>query len=75
MSDDKKKGRETPPRDDEWPYIWSAADKAHSGWPVVGPIVALVTNWKALAIAAGVYGWFNQTAILEIAKMLAGKVQ
>jgi|TARA_R110000737_G_scaffold81853_1_gene114156 hypothetical protein len=75
MSDDNKKGRETPPRDDEWPYLWDAAEKAHKGWSVVGPVVALLTNWKALAIASAAYGWFNQTAILEIAKMIAEKSQ
>lgn len=72
MADDPKTVRNTPPKDDEWPSIWSAIDKAHKGWVVVGPIWAVVSNWKALSVVVGVVLWFNRGGVIEILLALSG---
>lgn len=41
--------RSTPPQDaEEWRYVWSAAKKAHAGWPFVKMGIALHSNWKVI---------------------------
>lgn len=75
MTNDPKTGRNTPPDDDEWDGIWSAIDKAHKGWIVVGPVWAVVSNWKALGAVLGVVVWFNRGGVVEILQALAGLTQ
>ena len=67
-----KNERETPPEDHEWPGIWEALEKAEKGWIITGPVHAVVTNWKALAVVAGVVAWVNRPGIMEALSTLVG---
>lgn len=72
MSEDKHPGRTTPPEDDEWSYIWAAAEKAHLSWIVTGPLVAVVSNWKAWAVAVAIYVFIRSPDILAALDTLTG---
>lgn len=72
MSDDLKTGRTTPPKDDEWKHIWPALDKSDKAWTIVGPIWAVVSNWKALLAIAGVVAWINSGEIKDIILLVVG---
>jgi len=41
-------------------------------WPIIGPIVAVVRNWKAWAIALAFFLWINQPDILGALKTIMG---
>lgn len=72
MSDEKKSRRKTPPEANEWADIWEAIDKANYAWIVVGPIHALVKNWKALIVIAGVVVWLNNARIIQALSVIMG---
>ena len=47
--------RRTPPETEEdHAFIWSAAEKAHELWAVLGVVVAILNNWKGVMIGAGI---------------------
>ena len=72
MSDDDKFNRTTPPEDHEWPIVYSAIEKANKAWIVVGPIHAIVTNWKFLLGAIAAAAWINRPEIVSALSVLIG---
>ena len=70
MTDENDRGRRKDPPDSEadWVYIWTGIDKAHRGWPVVGPVVAAVTNWKAWLAIAGIVAFVRGQDIMDFIK-------
>lgn len=66
MSDDLKTGRKTPPKDDEWEGIWDSLKRSNRMWPVMAPIIAVVENWKALLIVAGVVAFIRGPELIEV---------
>ena len=65
--------RKTPPESaDEWAFLWRGAERANDGWVIVGPVVAVVRNWKAWAIALAFFLWINQPDILGALKTIMG---
>lgn len=71
----KKFERTTPPTKEEWAEIWPAIEKADKAWLIIGPIHAVVTNWKALLIVAIVVLWLNNPKILEALRVITGQGQ
>lgn len=41
-------------------------------WPIVRPIHAVVTNWKALALVVGIVAYLNRPEIIAALRVLAG---
>ena len=74
MSDEKNllKRKEPPQTEDEWAYLIDGIEKAHLGWIVTGPIVAVVKNWKALLAIVVVIAWINTPEIIAAFKAIAG---
>ena len=49
-------------------------DQMQKIWPIFGPIVAVVTNFKALVIILAVILWFqNPKIVAVIASLMEGK--
>ena len=63
---------EPPKTAEEWRVIRAGVDKSHKAWVIVGPIHAVVTNWKALAIVAAVVVWINRPDIVTALQLLTG---
>lgn len=61
-----------PKTPDEWRAIRSGVDKAHKAWTIVGPIHAVVANWKALILILAVVLYLNRPGIIEALRVLAG---
>jgi len=72
--DEDKWTRATPPdpEKDEWQKIWSAIEKAEKSWLITGPIYAIVSNWKALAVVVAAAAWINKPEILQAITVLFG---
>lgn len=49
-----------------------SADKADKTWTVIGPIHAVVSNWKALAVILAILTWVNKPEIIAALTALAG---
>ena len=49
-----------------------AAYRADQTWLISRPIVAIVSNWKALVIALVVIAWLNRPEIMEALQVIAG---
>lgn len=69
MSDDLEDVKDDPL---DWARVRRAVVRVEKSWPVVGPIVAFTTNWKAWVAAAGFFLWLRGddilTAIVEALK-------
>lgn len=65
-------GRKNPPEEEEWPRIWRAVERSELAWIIVGPIHAVVSNWKALVVIAGVVVWLNSPKIIAALTALLG---
>jgi len=61
-----------PKTPEEWRTIRAGVDKAHKAWTIVGPIHAVVVNWKALAIVLVIVIWLNRPDIIAALRVLAG---
>jgi|GEM_PF-5205021 len=48
----------------EWRRVRRAVIRVEQSWPIVGPIVALVTNWKAWAVGAAFFLWLRGEDII-----------
>lgn len=72
MPDDLDRGRDRPPKDDEWTGIWSAVEKAEKSWIITGPIYAVVSNWRALVVIAGVIVFINKDAVQAFLALALG---
>ena len=46
--------------------------RTEAAWPILGPIVAVVRNWKAWVIALAFFLWINQPDILGALKTIMG---
>lgn len=68
MTDDPSKNSQPPEDEDGWAYIWDGAAKAKMAWSIIGPVHAVVSNWKALAAIGLLLAWLNKP---EIANALA----
>ena len=63
---------EPPTTPSEWRVIRDGVDKAHKSWVITGPIHAVVTNWKALALVMAVVVYLNRPDIIAALSVLAG---
>jgi hypothetical protein len=68
-------GRKDPPEGDDWAAVYRALDRANMAWLIVGPIHAVVTNWKPLCIACGVALWLKSDQIIITIRDLLGAVK
>lgn len=64
--------RRDEPEGDEWSYLWQGAQRGHQSWKVVGPIHAVVTNWKAIAAVVAFVAWLNKPEIVAALDVLLG---
>lgn len=67
MGEDEDKiaaSHEPPQTGEEWRVIRDGVDKSHKAWLIVGPIHAVVTNWKAILVVVFVIAWLNNPRIL-----------
>ena len=65
--------RKTPPEaEEEWAFLWRNAYRANEGWVIIGPLVAVVRNWKAWAVALAFFIWINRPDILMALQTIAG---
>lgn len=63
---------DAPETPDEWRTIRSGVDKAHKTWVIIGPIHAVVNNWKALVLVVAVVIYLNRPDIISALRVLAG---
>ena len=61
-----------PKTPDEWRAIRAGVDKAHKAWVIVGPVHAVVVNWKALMIVLALVIYINRPEIIAALRALAG---
>lgn len=47
-------------------------ERMDQAWPILGPVVAAVTNWKAWAAIVLVVVWLNNPKIIAALATLAG---
>ena len=64
--------RKDPPEEHEWQRIWKAVERSEMSWLVVGPIHAVVSNWKALLVIAGAIVWINSPEIVAALATILG---
>lgn len=73
MKDDEIVTRTKPPETaDEWAYLWRGAHRANVSWPIVGPVHAFVTNWKAWMIGVLFLLWINRPEVLAAITLILG---
>lgn len=70
--DDPSKRSTAPKNASDWSYLWDGASKGRQAWPVTGPIIAVVRNWKALAVVGVLVVWFNRPEIISAISTLLG---
>ena len=71
--DDIAANHNPPKTPDEWRAIRSGVDKAHKSWVIVGPIHAVVTNWRALALILAIVLYLNRPDIVAALRVLTGR--
>lgn len=64
--------RDSPTTPEEWRVIRSGVDKAHKAWVIVGPIHAVVVNWKALAVVVSIVVYLNRPDIIAAIQAFSG---
>lgn len=65
--------RKTPAKSHEdWSYIWNGAEKAHKAWLIVGPLHAVLANWKAIIFVLLLILYINKPEILRAIETLLG---
>jgi len=70
--DDDDAIRRDAPEGDEWQYLWLGAQRGHKAWMIVGPVHAVVTNWKLILGALAFVAWINRPEILAALDVLTG---
>lgn len=76
MGEDKFSGRQIPPDDeDDWLHIWSGVEKAHDAWQIIGPVFAVVKNWKFYATVVAVYVVLRRPDIASALDAILGAPQ
>ena len=58
--------------DKEWQRLHRSMHYAEQMWRVVGPVVAIVINWKAWMVGAGVFLFLNRPEGIAILDILSG---
>lgn len=72
MSDDEKiKGWPAEPPED-FSRMHRAIDRIDRSWVILGPMDAIVSNWKAWAMAVAVYGFFRGSEVVAFLDGLVG---
>lgn len=61
-----------PETDAHWDAIIEGAKKAHKTWVVSGPLVAIVTYWKAFMVMGGAIVAMNAEQIITWIEVYAG---
>lgn len=69
---DERYIRKEPPAESEWPHIFDGIEKSHKMWLIVGPIHAVASNWKALAVIFLVVAWMNSPEIISFLEQVRG---
>lgn len=66
--DDRDLG--TYPKDppDEWERVHRAVDRSERSWPITGPIVAAVGNWKAWGVMLAIFAFFRGPEVVGLIK-------
>ena len=52
--------------------IRTSADRADKTWLIIGPLHAVVSNWRALAVILALIAWFNRPEIANAVAVLIG---
>ena len=74
--DDDRSLRNTPAEhDDDWRDIWQSVDRSRKTWWLIGPVHAVVSNWKAIAIVAAAIVYFSRDDIRAAIAVLTGASQ
>lgn len=72
MTDDPAT-KDTPPETPEdWAYLWRAARWSHDARPVIGPVVALVKNWKFAVGVVAFVAWLNSPKLFAAIEAAVG---
>jgi hypothetical protein len=63
VADDDKKDYSAEPMD--WSRVRVAVVRTERSWPILGPIVAVVANWRAWVIGATFFLWLRGDDIIR----------
>lgn len=74
MSDDEAKGWPKEPPDD-FSKINRAVDRIDRSWIILGPMDAILSNWKAWAVAGSIYVFFRGSDVIDALDKLTGVVK
>jgi hypothetical protein len=73
MTKDDQTTRETPAKDeDDWQSIWKAVERSEKLWWLIGPLHAVVSNWKAIVAVAVIVAWLSRDDIQALLASLTG---
>ena len=73
--DDDKTTRGSPAEnDDDWRAIWRAVEHSSKMWWLVGPVHAIASNWKAIAVVIAIVAWLSRDDIRAALRVLAGAI-
>ena len=64
--------KEPPDTPESWQRLHRAAWRADQTWLISRPIVAVVSNWKALAAIVVILAWINRPEIIAAIKTIVG---
>ena len=72
-NDENAADRKTPAKTPgDWDYLWNGAEKAHKAWLIVGPLHAVLANWKAIIFVLLLILYINKPEILTAIETLLG---
>ena len=73
MTKDDKTTRETPADDEgDWQTIWRAVERSERMWWLIGPIHAVISNWKAILTVVAIVAWLSRDDIRAALAVLTG---
>jgi hypothetical protein len=58
--------KEGPP--DTWQRVHRAVDRSERSWPVTGPVVAVVSNWRAWGVMLAIFTFIRGPEIIDLIK-------
>jgi hypothetical protein len=74
--DEKEKGYDRPAETpDDWKAIWRSVERSSNMWWLVGPVHAVASNWKAIALVVAAVAWLSRDDIRAAIAVLAGTGQ
>ncbi len=56
----------------DWKFIWDGAEKSHKAWVIIGPLHAVLANWKAIVFVLLLILYINKPEILKAIETLLG---